>query len=597
MSIHQLLTQLDGTGYLVIRAILSILWQSTILLAAAGALAWVIRKRGDSVRHTIWTAAVLALPLLPLLSLGAARLGSHHTEIAVMPVYQAQPDFPVQTLRMDQPASVRVSPPVDTAGRASATHEPPFRPFDYPWALGLSAYLLVVSGLLCWVLAGRLRIRRWLKEGEAVINSRVLDTFRQAGERLGLPGEIPVLEHPGVPAPLTCGILYPVIILPIDFAGGLSGTELRAVALHELAHVRRHDTVVFTLVSLLRAVFFFQPLLWIAARRISCLAELDCDRVALETGEDPAAYAELLTRIAFRLSDRALSTEMAAGILLSNSAFFHRVRVILSDRSERVRKLSRRALAGIAVVGVLCLLVATAFPLGEKGSASGENTIRPTAGKAMSGKAGPIVAKAAPVTVAQPKAAPATPVQKSPGSYQIPFAGENRITIDGNLADWEGIGAAPVSLGYGVRMFAPKTDTNKSQPVRQGFAASARCAANNDFLYIGLEVTDKEIKYSDSPFFKSWDGDSVEVLFYGEQNTNFAGQITVTLDSDGSMVIGGRDPISNEKYPYFWESLGARAVLKTTAAGYTVELAAPLSVLEWSGWTGDRLRGMNVRCV
>ena len=239
---------------------------------------------------------------------------------------------------------------------------------DYPWALGLSVYLLVVSGLLCWMLAGRMRIRRWLTEGEAVIDSRVLDIFRQAGEGLGLRGEIPVLEHTGVPTPLVYGIFRPVIMLPNNFAVELADMELRSVAFHELTHVRKWDTLVFTLVSLIRAVFFFQPLLWLAARRISYLAELTCDRSALDSGGDPVAYADLLTRIAFRLPDRALSMEMAAGILLSNSAFFRRVREILSDRRERVRKLSRRALAGIAVVGVLCLLVATAFPLGEKGT-------------------------------------------------------------------------------------------------------------------------------------------------------------------------------------------------------------------------------------
>ena len=115
-----------------------------------------------------------------------------------------------------------------------------------------------------------------------------------------------------------------------------------------------------------RAVFFFQPLVWYAARQVSHLAECVCDRAVLDAEEDPTVYAELLTRIAFRLPDRALSTEMAAGILFTNSSFFRRVRDILSDRKSRLSRLSRRALAGVAVAAFFSLVVAAALPLNEK---------------------------------------------------------------------------------------------------------------------------------------------------------------------------------------------------------------------------------------
>ena len=256
MNVLHLFAAIDSSGYDVLSVLFSLLWQSSILLAAAGALAWMLRKRGDAVRHAVWTAAVLALPLLPLLSLGAAWLGSPRTEIAVMPVYEALSGTSAQTIRPDQPVPAPVPTPAPTPGKIVELvpdhAEPPFSPLDYPWALGLSGYILIVSGLLVWMLAGRLRIRRWFKEGEAVIDSRVLDAFLKAGVRLGLFCEISFIEHPGVPAPLTCGIVRPVIMLQSGFAERLSETELRVVAFHELAHVRRRDTTVFTFVSLLR---------------------------------------------------------------------------------------------------------------------------------------------------------------------------------------------------------------------------------------------------------------------------------------------------------------------------------------------------------
>jgi beta-lactamase regulating signal transducer with metallopeptidase domain len=42
----------------------------------------------------------------------------------------------------------------------------------------------------------------------------------------------------------------------------------RAVLLHELAHVRRHDLIGHTLSRLACAVYWFHPLVWTAAKQL-----------------------------------------------------------------------------------------------------------------------------------------------------------------------------------------------------------------------------------------------------------------------------------------------------------------------------------------
>lgn len=358
MDTISFLIVLDSAGFTVLRILLSVLWQSTIVLAAAGALAWFLRRRGDRVRHIIWTGAVCIIPLLPLLTWGAARLGSPRAEIQVIQPYTA----PLNELEQQVSDDFHFLP---SAPSSSAVSPIPISPLDYPWALGLAGYLLAVSAMLFWMTVGRLRIRRWILDGEAVIDPRVLNTFHEAGELLGIRREYPVIEHQTIPAPVTCRVFHPVIILPSGFSTELIAIELHAVALHELMHVKRRDTFVFTVVSFIRAVFFFQPLVWVACRRISYLAELACDSAVLDSQKDPAAYAALLTRIAFHLPDRALSTELAAGILFSKSSFFQRIREILSDRRDQVKKLSKLALAGLLLAGTLSLALAVALPLGE----------------------------------------------------------------------------------------------------------------------------------------------------------------------------------------------------------------------------------------
>jgi hypothetical protein len=248
-------------------------------------------------------------------------------------------------------------------------------PWKYPWALCLASYAVGLTLLFAWFVAGRLRIRQWIRSARPAMGERVLSVFRSALEgtqpashRALLPflsplSGVEVLEGPGVPAPVSTGILHPRVLLPIGLADRLSDEELRAVALHEIAHLRRRDSLVLTLAALVRAVLFFHPLVWPAARQISALAEQCADDAVLETTGQAVPYARLLARLAEELPHCPLSAEMATGLLLGKSAFLRRVEAILSGRRL---SLSRLALAGTLIAVLVSLVIALAVPLGEK---------------------------------------------------------------------------------------------------------------------------------------------------------------------------------------------------------------------------------------
>ncbi|MHB9030435.1 MAG: M56 family metallopeptidase, partial [Candidatus Latescibacterota bacterium] len=590
---------LDVMGFAIMRGMLSLLWQSSLLFLAAGALVYLFRQRGETVRHLIWVTALLALPLLPLVSRGVAMLGSPRAEIAIIPAY----DLPEIVSSWDElqkgsitSQSAEESSDMPAVSGAPSSREitvaPPVFPrhtiFDYPWALALGGYLLIAAILLLWIIVARLRIRKWILDGNPVTETRVIDAFTGAAEQLGLLREYPVITHDRVPAPLTCRILHPVIILPAGFAKTLSESELRAVALHEVAHIQRRDTLILTLISLIRAIFFFQPLVWYAARQASYLAEVSCDTSALEHGGNPTVYAELLTRLAFHLPDRAPSAELAAGILFTNSAFFRRIRVILSDRDGSFRKLSRQAIAGLSLAGFAVLLAVASLPLGEKRAVSGTLSDKaiPNASALHTGREiAATVGNKIDVSISPPGVS---------ASYTVPSVRDGRIIVDGYLSEWGGINAEPVRLFRGSKGSLVRAG-RKSPSSPKELSAALTLATDNDFLYVGVAVTDDEQVFDSNSFDMLWERDCLEVLFYGDQKKIRSGQILVTADSDGSLLVGGSDPITGRKYPYIWESLGVKAAIKKTFVGYTIELAVPFSALEFAGWTGNLVRGMNVR--
>ena len=357
MSAFTSWASLDEAGFAAARFLLAALWQSSILFATIAALARLLRKRRARARHALWVAALCVAPLLPVLAALASGVGAPQAPLGVLPPYEAsalpEPAFLAPTPGLPF-ASV---PPVET---------PPFSPFDYPWALLGIAYVAGLAAFLTWMTVGRVRIQWWIRSARPATDARLLAAFADARQSLSLRRSTRVLESPDVVAPLTAGALRAVVLLPEGLGVTLSDADLAAVALHETAHVARRDPLVLSVVALVRTLLFFHPFVWLAARRVSLLAETACDDAVLATTGEPVGYARMLARFAENLPRRALSTEVAAGIVLAKSSFLCRIESILSHRRDRIRKLSRWAMVAILAGVVLSMLFATCVPLGEK---------------------------------------------------------------------------------------------------------------------------------------------------------------------------------------------------------------------------------------
>jgi bla regulator protein blaR1 len=139
--------------------------------------------------------------------------------------------------------------------------------------------------------------------------------------------------------PFTTGLLSPTIMLP-SAASGWHPARLRTVLLHELAHVRRHDCRTQALAQVACAVYWFNPLIWIAARGLRRTREAACDDYVLTCGVAPHQYAADLLDIA-----RARQQRLEAGAVLAMaraSDLEGRLRAIVASGRARVPAPSTR---------------------------------------------------------------------------------------------------------------------------------------------------------------------------------------------------------------------------------------------------------------
>jgi CubicO group peptidase (beta-lactamase class C family) len=170
-----------------------------------------------------------------------------------------------------------------------------------------------------------------------------------------------------VAVPLTLGFIRPVILIPTEIMRQLDQVAFAQVLGHELGHVARRDDWIRLAQRVLAAVFFFQPAVHWASRRIELERELACDDWALaRTGAQPDVYARCLLRVGQLAARRG----RAPGLALSMASQLRtRVQALLAPRPSRAGVPVGASLGlGTMACGVTMLLLATPGVRIERGT-------------------------------------------------------------------------------------------------------------------------------------------------------------------------------------------------------------------------------------
>jgi TonB family protein len=126
------------------------------------------------------------------------------------------------------------------------------------------------------------------------------DTRDELQRACGLAAPIRLLQSDHPSLLVTWGWRRATIVLPAS-APAWSAERIRLVLAHECAHIARRDWIVQVLAEALRALWWFNPLMWLACRRLRDESERACDDVVLTMGVQPASYAGHLVELVRRL--------------------------------------------------------------------------------------------------------------------------------------------------------------------------------------------------------------------------------------------------------------------------------------------------------
>lgn len=174
-------------------------------------------------------------------------------------------------------------------------------------------------------------------------------------------------SYPGqVTVPFTYGVLRPVIVLPAE-TSQWPEERLRAALLHEMAHVRRHDWAFQVMGHLARALHWFNPLVWVATRRLRAESEAAADDLVLSVGMPAPEYARHLLDVALA-ARQSRRINQGAVAMAQNPKVEGRLRALLAQGLPR-QPVTRWAAAGFLAVAVLVALPLAALRLAAHGEA------------------------------------------------------------------------------------------------------------------------------------------------------------------------------------------------------------------------------------
>ncbi len=353
-----------------LQVLLDVAIKSLIILGLAKALLGLFKNRSAAARHLVWSVTVSALLVLPVLTLSLPAVG-----LPVLPTLIANTAAKAQVSEQSEPsadspaphqaapdqtsgqstngvqakeneASAWLSKQPDEAWRATLSPAPIIpeahlinqstaataqQPFN--WALiGLTVWLAGALIVAARFLVGFIRVWLIARHSKLVTDISWVTLVNGLSNRIGLRKKLQVLKSERVILPMTWGALRSVVLLPED-AEEWSLKCRSIVLLHELAHVKRHDCLTQTLAQLACALYWFNPLIWLAARSLRVERELACDDEVLQAGTRPSDYASYLVEIARSFGANVCVSPFAVG--LACSELENRVRAILNPDVKR----------------------------------------------------------------------------------------------------------------------------------------------------------------------------------------------------------------------------------------------------------------------
>jgi len=303
--------------------LMGLMVKTSLILTVGISAAFALRRRSAAVRHWILASTVFCTAAAPAVGL-------------LTPSWR-MPSFSAAASGRDPVVDVSFSPATDpgrqvatatvATARSSFAGRELIRAAVVPvWCLGTMVNLLLL-------VIGMFRLTR-LRSSQARVAPSTIDVLNRVSAVFGLRRKVMMVRSTRHAVIVTWGFVKPKVVLPAD-VDEWPRERLEVVLAHEVAHITRGDWLVQTAAELCKAIYWFNPLFWIACARLRYESERACDDAVMNTGVTSHVYATELLKLARSFGRHRQAWLPAPAMAARASNLERRVRAMLNTRLDR----------------------------------------------------------------------------------------------------------------------------------------------------------------------------------------------------------------------------------------------------------------------
>ena len=301
------------------------------------------RDLGWTLIHFLWQGLLLAVLLNAILPICRNAIARHNCALATLALMALAPAL----------TFLSIHDFTNSGGLADSAAGPLPSPFA-PWMDWLVIlWLAGIAVLSLRALAGWYLVQSLKRLDTQAVPADLLQRCHDLQRRLAVAWPVRFLLSRRIDVPMVVGWLRPVVLIPVSAVTGLAPGQLDALILHELAHIRRLDTVINILLVAVETILFYHPAVWWVSRQVRVEREHCCDDFAVSACGDAGVYVEAMTSLETWKGASRLALAANGGRLKDRVAR-------LLDAPVEAPRFSLSAVTGLALLGLVAASVAVA---------------------------------------------------------------------------------------------------------------------------------------------------------------------------------------------------------------------------------------------
>lgn len=225
------------------------------------------------------------------------------------------------------------------------------------WDIAAIIWLAGAAALLMALLLGNTLFARRLKKNRVYDAPGLAALLDGCKAQMGIKRRVSVIRCGEAGTAAVYGVLRPKLLIAPGAFGPLSKAQKRHVLLHELAHIRRGDTLTGLAATALCVLHWFNPLVWAAFHLMRRDAEVLCDAAVLRGLDEDGRQSYAATLL--RLAGPPRAPRLVTALFISKANIKRRMTMIVQHRKKSALFTALAALLTLFVAAAGCATALT----------------------------------------------------------------------------------------------------------------------------------------------------------------------------------------------------------------------------------------------